>query len=408
MKFKTFFLTAISSMGFANASVVPLSASIAQTPTTTPTIDYSQGLYKTAAPDWSKITWDTLPPVQQPGFLKIPKNLISVFGYDPSRSWTAGQKVDSVVMLGDADDAFKMSNLSLKSIGTVALPTTATTTKPTLKDFGLMQWQTPKTLVKAMPELGNLSLSEVPPLADLFSKNGAGLGSSTISQAIASNPQVANLTLDKIDLSKYSLDSIPGLDKTQLGKFKSWQQAYVNQIPKLSQVPFDKMPQPISSDIGVVGIASVVLGRAEKGDTRAGNDYFVSGSVVRGDRTEEVACPPGIECSYLEMGDFAGSQGGLYGKRWASGSSQQVKGGYGILAAVNGGKEPTGRLVYGSGFKVALTGVNESKGTADFGLFFRICARPPFQQKTCTPYFIGPVPWLPVSENDLVIVGTGR
>ncbi|QLE53528.1 hypothetical protein FD724_37230 (plasmid) [Nostoc sp. C057] len=397
MKFKLFLLTAF-------ASLVPLSASIAETPTTTPTIEHSQGLHKTTAPDWSKITWDTLPPVQQPGFLKIPKNLISVFGYDPSRSWTAGQKVDSVVMLGDADDAFKMSALSLKAIDTVALPTTATTTKPTLKDFGLMQWQTPKTLVKAMPELSNLSLSEVPPLADLFSKNGGG----TISQAISSNPQAADLTLDKIDLSKYSLDSIPGLDKTQLGKFKSWQQAYINQIPKLNQVPFDKMPQPISSDVGIVGIASVVLGTAEKGDASAGNDYFVSGSVVRGDRTLTVACPPGIECSYLEMGDFVGSEGSLYGKRWASGSSQQVKGGYGILAAVNGGKEPTGRLVYGSGFKVALTGVNESLGTADFGLFFRICARPPFQQKTCTPYFIGPVPWLPVSENDLVIVGTGR
>lgn len=403
MKYKPFLLAAF-------ASLLPLSYSVAQLPITTqttPTIDYSQGLYKTAAPDWSKITWDTLPPIQQPGFLKIPKNLISTFGYDPSRSWTAGQKVDSVVMLGDADDAFKMSALSLKAIDTVALPTTGTTTKPTLKNFGLMQWQTPKTLVKAMPELSNLSLSEVPPLADLFSKNG-GFGGGTVSQAIASNPQVADLTLDKIDLSKYSLDSIPGLTKTQLGKFKSWQQAYVNQIPKLSQVPFDKMPQPISSGIDVVGIASVVLGTAEKGDAKAGNDYFVSGSVVRGDRTLTVACPPGIECSYLEMGDFAGSQGGLYGKRWVSGSSQQVKGGYGILAAVNGGKEPTGRLVYGSGFKVALTGVSESKGTADFGLFFRICARPPFQQKTCTPYFIGPVPWLPVSENDLVIVGTGR
>lgn len=395
MKSKLFLLTAI-------ASVVPLSASVAQTPT----IDYSQGLYKTAAPDWSKITWDTLPPVQQPGFLKIPKNLISVFGYDPSRSWTAGQKVDSVVMLGDADDAFKMSALSLKSIDTVALPTTATTTKPTLKDFGLIQWQTPKTLVKAMPELSNLSLSEVPPLAELFSKNGGGGG--TISQAISSNPQAADLTLDKIDLSKYSLNSIPGLTKTQLGKFEAWQQAYINQIPKLSQVPFDKMPQPISSGIDVVGIASVVLGTAEKGDAKAGNNYFVSGSVVRGDRTVSVACPPDKECSYLEMGDFADSEGSLYGKRWASGSSQQVLGGYGILAAVNGGKEPTGRLVYGSGFKVALTGVNESNGTADFGLFFRICARPPFQQKTCTPYFIGPVPWLPVSENDLVIVGTGR
>ncbi|MBD2511437.1 hypothetical protein A6V25_24175 [Nostoc sp. ATCC 53789] len=400
MKSKTFLLTAL-------ATLAPISASIAQTPTTTPTIEYSQGLYKTVAPDWSKITWETLPPVQQPGFLTIPKNLISVFGYDPSRSWTAGQKVDSVVMLGDADDAFKMSALSLKSIGTVALPTTATTTKPTLKDFGLMQWQTPKTLVKAMPELGRVNLSKVPPLAALFSKN-RGLGSSTVSQAIASNPQAADLTLDKIDLNKYSLDSIPGLDKAQLGKFKSWQQSYINQVPGLNQVPFDKMPQAINSGVGVVGIASVVLGTSEKGDARVGNNYFISGSVVRGDKTVPSACSAGKECSYLEMGDFSGSEGALYGKRWASGSSQQVSGGYGFLAAVNSGKEPTGRLVYGSGFKVALTGVNESKGTADFGLFFRICARPPFMQKTCTPYFIGPVPWIPVNENNLVIVGSGQ
>ncbi|MHC5928817.1 hypothetical protein [Nostoc sp.] len=42
----------------------------------------------------------------------------------------------------------------------MALPTTATTTKPTLKDFGLIQWQTPKTLVKAMPELSNLRIEQ--------------------------------------------------------------------------------------------------------------------------------------------------------------------------------------------------------------------------------------------------------
>jgi hypothetical protein len=392
MKFKLFLLTAF-------ASVIPLSISVAQTPT----ITHSQGKYSAQTPDWSKITWDTLPPVQQPGYLKIPQNLISTFGYDPSRSWSAGQKVDSIVMLGDVDDAFKTSSLSLKSISTIA----AQSSNLTLLDFGLMQWQTPKSLVKAIPELGNLSVNQVPPLEELFSKSGVAT-SGTISEIVAYNPQAANLKLGEIDLSKYSLNSIPGLQDTPLKSFQSWQQSYINQVPGLNQVAFDKMPKPINSGLGVVGIASVVLGTSERGDTKAGNDYFVSGSVVRGDRTEEVACPPGKECSYLEMGDFVGSEGSLYGKRWASGSSQLVLGGYGILAAVNGGKEPTGRLVYGSGFKVALTGVNESNGTADFGLFFRICARPPFQQKTCTPYFIGPVPWLPVSENDLVIVGTGR
>jgi hypothetical protein len=369
----------------------------------TPTITYSQGKYQTQAPDWSRITWGNLPPVQESGYLTIPNNLISVFGYDPSRSWSAGQKVDSVVMLGDTDDAFGMSNFSLESIN-LLIPTT---NKLTLKDFGLMQWQTPKTLVKAIPSLGNLTLKQVPPLAVLFSQNG-GFGNGRISQVVSSNPQIANLPLGKLDLSKYSIDSIPGLRQTQLGQFKSWQQSYINQVPGLNQIPFDKMPKPINSGVGVVGIASVVLGTSERGDAKVGNNYFISGSVVSGDQTLPVACNQGRECSYLELGDFAGSEGSLYGKRWASGSSQIVKGGYGFLAAVNGGFEPTGRLVYGSGFKVALTGVNEAKGTADFGLFFRICAHPPFMQKTCTPYFIGPIPWIPVKENNLVIVGAGQ
>ncbi|RCJ42796.1 hypothetical protein A6769_36720 [Nostoc punctiforme NIES-2108] len=394
MKFTKYLLIATALIPFTLSA--PSSAD-------TPTITYSQGQYLAQAPDWSRITWDNLPPLQQAGYLSIPENLISVFGYDPSRSWSAGQKVDSVVMLGDADDAFKMSNFSLKSISALVVPTK----ELTLKDFGLMQWQTPASLVKAIPNLGNLSVKQVPPIAALLSRNGVQ-SRQRISQILRSNPQAANLALGKLDLSKYAIESVPELTKTPLNKFKSWQQSYISQVPGLNQVPFSKMPQPIDSDLGVVGVASTVFGSSEHGEARVGANYFISGSVKRGDTTTPVACSSGKECSYLELGDFAGSKGALYGKRWASGSSQQVKGGYGFLAAVNGGLEPTGRLVYGSGFKVALTGVNESTGTADFGLFFRICARPPFMPKTCTPYFIGPVPWIGVKENNLVIVGTGQ
>lgn len=378
------------------AAFTPLigSAAMSQIPTTS----YTQDKYSAKVPDWSKINWDALPAVQQAGYIKIPHNLISVFGYDPSRSWSAGQKSDSVVMLGDADDAFGMSSFSLKSINAIA----PLNQKLTLLDLGLMQWQTPASLVKAIPSLGNLSVNSVPPLAKLF-----GQRYGTISQLISANPRIANQPLGKLDLSKYSIDSIPGLVTTPLGKFKSWQQSYINQVPNLSQVPFNKMPKPIDSGLSVVGIASLVLGNAERGDAKVGTDYFISGSVVRGDRTSVRPCEGGKECSYLELGDFV-TAGGLYGRRWVSGASQQVKGGYGFLAAVNGGKEPTGRLVYGSGFKVVLTGVSEPKATADFGLYFRICAKPPFMAKTCTPYFIGPIPWIPVKENDLVIVGRGQ
>ncbi|MBD2531906.1 hypothetical protein H6G97_20885 [Nostoc flagelliforme FACHB-838] len=411
----------------------------------TPTITYSSGKYQVQAPDWSRITWSNLPPVQQPGYLSIPKSLVPKFGYDPGRSWSAGQKVDSIVMLGDVEDAFQTSSLSLKTISAIV----PLDSNLTLKDLGLMQWQTPSSLVKAIPGLGNLNVSQVKPIRDLFAKEGIRLlaevgergrgkgernGISpypltfdlsptscksnfckmsivyggTISQILEYNPQAGKLPLSRLNLGQYSLDSIPGLTRTEISKFQSWQQSFINQVPGLNQVPFDQMPQPINAGTGVVGVASLVLGKAEHGDNRANSNYFLTGTVDRSSQTVPVACEASKECAYMELGDLAGQSGSLYGKRWASGSSQQVKGGFGILGSVNGGQEPTGRLVYGSGFKVVLTGVNESTGTADFGLFLRICANIPFVGKTCTPYFIGPVPWIPVRENNLVIVGTGQ
>ncbi|BAY80488.1 hypothetical protein NIES25_69760 (plasmid) [Nostoc linckia NIES-25] len=426
LKLKTLLL-----IGFTALTIATSIETQAQTPTETHTL----GQYEVKIPDWSKITWDNLPPVQQPGYLSIPPELIAKFGYDPSRSWSAGQKVDSVVMLGDVEDALKMSSLSLEDISAIV----ALDSKLTLKDLGLMQWQTPKTLVKAIPTLGNLDISQVPPIYHLFTqvaegKRGLGVrgklgeiaqdywpaaksnrpnknstkiaASGNISQILESNPRAANTPLGKLDLSRYPIKSVPFLTQTQLARFSGWQQSYINQVPGLNKVPFDKMPQPINTEFNVIGIASLVLGKAENGDATVGSNYFISGSINRSNATVPVACESRKECSYMELGDLAGQQGELYGKRWASGSSQKVKGGFGLLGKVNGGREPTGRLVYGSAFKVVLTGVNESKGTADFGLFFRICANIPFQGKTCTPYFIGPVPWMPVSENELVILGT--
>lgn len=406
----------LKSLTLAGALAImnPISQATAQIPTTT----YTQDKYQAQAPDWSKVTWDTLPLIQKAGFIKIPPNLIRVFGYDPSRSWQAGQKSDSVIMLGDADDAFKLGNFTLSGISKVTLPKASTLKPPTLKDVGFMKWQTTQSLVKAIPRLGRLQVSQVKPILKLFGESGylpSRCKSGTINDCLRLRPELGKKLLGNIDLEEYSTKSIPGLDTTPIRKFKQWQQTYINQIPNLSAVPFDKMPQPINSGLGLVGIASVVLGDSEQGDARVGDNYYISGSVVRGDaygnpsgeRTVSKACPEGKKCGgYLELGDFT-PNGGLYGKRWGS-SSQEVKGGYGFLAVVNGGKEPTGRLVYGSAFKVVLTNTNESTGTADFALYFRICVRPPFMAKTCTPYFIGPVPWIPVKENDLVIVGAGR
>ena len=369
-----------------------------------PTATYSSGKYVAKSPDWSKITLSNFPSLTQPGSFTVPQEFISKIGYDPSRSWSAGQKPDSIIMLGDVEDAFKMSSLSLKNISAI-IPDDQ---KLTLKDFGLMKWQTPASLLKAIPELGSLEVGQVKPIEDLFIQWGIFNSGGTIAQIVESNPQAANLPLEKLDLSQYSIDSIPKLSETEINKFKDWQRSYINQVPGLNQIPLSKMPQPINSGINVVGVASLVLGKAEHGDPKADDSYYVSGRVERTDETIPVACYSSKECAYLELGDFAGQNGALYGKRWVSGTSQKVKGGFGILGTINDGLEPTGRLVFGNAFKVVLTHVDEPTGTADFGLFFRICTRVPFSGKTCTPYFIGPTPWLSVKENDLVIVGNGR
>lgn len=402
----------ISFKSFSLAAVLTLNASnaVAQSSELTPTTTYTQHKYQAKVPDWSKITWNNLPIIQQAGFIKIPPKLISVFGYDLSRSWEAGQKSDSVVMLGDVDDAFKLGSFTLKGITKVALSSTSIPKQATLQDVGFMKWQTTQSLVKAIPQLGNLRVNQVQPILAVFGEFGdlpSRCKFSTINDCLRAYPNLGKKLLGDINLENYSTKSIPGLETTPIHNFQQWQQTYINQIPQLSFVPFNKMPQPIESGNELVGIASVVFGASEQGDAIRDN-YYVSGSVVRGDRIVPKACSVGKKCAYLELGDFT-PNAGLYGKRWASGTdSPLVKGGYGFLAAVGGGKEPTGRLVYGQAFKVVLTNTNESTGTADFALYFRICARPPFMAKTCTPYFIGPVPWISVKENDLVILGLGR
>ncbi|MBW4434324.1 MAG: hypothetical protein KME28_22065 [Pelatocladus maniniholoensis HA4357-MV3] len=368
-----------------------------------PSVTEVNGSWRLTAPDWSKITWSNLPPVSTSGSISFPPTIVNKIGYDPSRSWLAGQNLEEIIKLGDIEDAFEIGDLSLKNISTLV----PIEKKLTLSAFGLMKWQTVESLVKAIPSLGDLNVTQVKPIQDLFTLVGIN-DNGSLAQIVQSNPKAANLSLDKLDLSQYFIDSIPMLTSTKIDKFKDWRRSTIGEVPGLNQIPFDKMPQPISDGNGVIGVASLVLGEAEHGDPMVGSGQFISGRVNSNDVTVSVPCNVDAVCSYLELGDLAGSSGALYGKRWVSGSSQKVKGGFGILANVNGGLEPTGRLVYGSAFKVVLTGVNESTGTADFGLFFRLCTHIPFSGKTCTPYFIGPVPWIPVKEKDLVIVGTGQ
>lgn len=370
--------------------------------TSIPTVAYTNGKDRVVAPDWSQITWGNLPPIEQSDRIQFSDDIVKILGYDPSRAWLVGDRPDKFTFLGDVQDAFHLEAFNLDDIsGLSGLAMESLT----LNDFGLTQWQTPKSLLKAIPQLGELPVNQVAPLRDLLPKTG-GWNSGSIAQTIQQNPAFGNLSLGKLNLKQYDLSSIPGLIKTPIGKLKGWQQSAIAEVPGLNALPFSQFPIPLVGSSISVGTTDVIWSAVEHGDPKVSPDLYISGTVNKKGLTVPVPCGVGKPCAYIELSDPLDASGSLHGKRWVSGKIQKVKGGFGPLKAINGGWEPTGKLVFGSAFKVVLTNTNESLGTADFALYFRACSRIPFYGKSCTPYFIGGIPWFPTKEKGLVIVAS--
>jgi murein DD-endopeptidase MepM/ murein hydrolase activator NlpD len=137
-------------------------------------------------------------------------------------------------------------------------------------------------------------------------------------------------------------------------------------------------------------------------------DDYLSGSVVR-KGGEDVNVPVGCKaktCAHIEFTDPLPVKIpalSVDGKIWEQGLKHLVPGGFGPLAVVNGGLEPTGRMVVNvqglddeAEFKVVVVKFNQATGQITLQAFFRACIRKPFSKKwlTCTPFFIpSPIFW---------------
>ena len=241
--------------------------------------------------------------------------------------------------------------------------------------------------------LENGARCEVKPIYDLLSQNLSTSFSSyqTISNLLKNSPHLGKLSFEYLDLASYSIDSIPGLSATPIASFDKWQGAYIDEVPGLSDVPFSQFPNP-ANPVGIqVGIVDVAFATNEQK-----RDRTISGS-----NKEGFAVPCDKDCAHIEV---SGSQA-VHGKAWVSGKYQLVKGGRGILGSVNGGREPTGRNLFGDAFKVAVWDVSEVDGKVSQSLFFRVCMRNNFVDLGCTPYFIGPVPFMTYREKEPIFLG---
>lgn len=171
----------------------------------------------------------------------------------------------------------------------------------------------------------------------------------------------------------------------------------ISRFQQLKDAPVSRLKLPKSSFIpSPLAVVDNYWSDSEQTNPNIPLNYYVSGSVTCSGRNKVVAPKPGQSLSYLEL---------VNGQRWMSGK-QLVSGGCGILKSVNGGKEPAGRLVWGTdALKIVLTGVDETTQSASFSAYMRFCASLPLG-RTCTPYFI-PIPWFSVQGQNWIAIGGG-
>ena len=351
-------------------------------------------------PDWSQISFSRMPAIARNGSFDG-KPYLQSLGYDLSRRWTAGMTPDQYLKLGDISDALQPEAFSLKAI---AQSTGIDLERIALSAFPLAGIQTIDKLVQIVPQLGETKLEQVLPIAALFAAKATGvlgdraaLGESTIAQAIETYPPLGQLKLGDIDLSQFAIESIPNLAGVQLQQFSEWANSFLKDVPGLGQVPLASFPNALTEVGSVVMRIDAIYSPAE-----TKRDNTISGSNTQG---FSVPCDE-QDCAYIELDDLEntgrGARGQLEGKQWMSGKYQEVDGGWGILKAVNGGMEPTGRHPFGSAFKVVVMEPDEPTDTVTTALFFRSCA----DALGCTPYFIGPVPFFSYRVNAPIFVGS--
>ena len=188
-----------------------------------------------ALPNWAQITFSSIPTVLEGGSISLGQltvdagidlgKMIQELGYDPSRSWNAGERISQILMLGDIEDA---AHLSAWTIARSAILSNTPLNSITLADVAPLHWQTIGDLVRALPDLKDISLQNLPPIYDLIKEKISGIDPlRSLSNLVSGNPQIADLVLGKgeINLDDYALSSIPGIENLPLKNLARWQES---------------------------------------------------------------------------------------------------------------------------------------------------------------------------------------
>jgi hypothetical protein len=360
--------------------IIEAASANTQTPQQNPQIPVSN-FNGAPVPNWSQITFSNLPGISSSGVIELPDGKV--------RQWSEGQLPSEYLELGDFEEAFKLQRFNLATIEQLSGISLGSYS---LADFALMEWQTVADLTEAIPSLLPLNVEQVPPLYDLFVQFlPTGFNPNmTVAEVLQQFPQAEFLSMGELNLANYNLLDIPGIDLATLENFHNWQDTLIGSVPGLDRVPFDQFPVSAAPFGSAVGKVDLVLQQPE------GDRYR---SISGGDQVGfNVPCD--TDCAHIELEGTDKIQG----IHWISGKFQDVEGGFGVLKALNNGKEPTGRHPFGKAFKVVVWETDAASGIMQQAMFFRICKRG-IPDLGCSPYFIGPVPFLTYREMDSIFLG---
>lgn len=331
------------------------------------------------AATFEQLTINSMAPAQEPIQATIPPAAQAMFGGLTKVSCQVGQSPASCMPMGFLNTAFGVGQLTPQSAAAAAGKTALT---------GL------ETLATATPWLGKISVKDAlagnPTLAGILPPSAfrsGGIGGGKIL-----NPSLQNIPFGSVvNLNSTLLNRVPSLATTALNNFAGIQKLTASQIPNIGNISLAKMP-----NIRIPAGAAVVKMDVVRSKERNINHMVMTGS------EQEPNAPCKTNCDYIETHPLVGMPY-LKGAKIISGDSLQVRGGKGLLAWVNGGKEPTG--IHFAGMKFVVRNVNAKKGTATVNLNFRSCFY--LFGEHCTPYFIGFPLWqLSERRNSFPLITT--
>jgi hypothetical protein len=328
---------------------------------------------------FERLTINSMAPATEKMETTIPPQARAMFGGLTKVSCQIGQSPATCLPLGFLNTAFGVGKFTPQTAAAAAGKTSLTGTE---------------TLATATPWLGKITVKDAlagnPTLAGILPQSAFSSGGSGGGKILNPNLQTTPFG-SVVDLKSIQLNRVPSLANTPLNNFAGIQKLTTSQIPNLGNISLARMPT-----ISIPAGAAVM-----KMDVVRNKERNIQHMVMTGSEQQPNA-PCQTNCDYIETHPLIGMPY-LKGARLISGDSLQVRGGKGLLAWVNGGKEPTG--IHFAGMKFVVRNVNAKRGTATVNLNFRSCFYA-FGEH-CTPYFLGFPLWqLSERRNSLPLITT--